>query len=626
MVGFYTGSIGSEGVADQGLDAVPSSASSVLGAVAGEALTNNPTPRLFRSMVGVDAGAQQHWQNYQDPAGRNAGSDVDAMAAEGGDAPAILDPEDANKRFGIKGQLSFDKPVAESIASTLHDHKQDEIARQDAINRRTPGLMTGFVARGATSLAMGLLDPINLAAGLVPGFGEARIGGAFGWDIASSTGQRVAARTLSGASGGAAGMAVLEPLNYALDRQEHNDWSMGDALRNIAYGALIGGVLHPLIGALGDRGRPEGAGEARPAVEPGRPAAEAPAAEPVRPATEPAPAAEAPANTVAETMSRTSAETQAMAMRGAVAHVADGRAVDVAPAVGAVEGVPATLADIEHMSRMEDIAANPGIADLLDQIKRGGKLQPKNEQSLVSWLVANGGISDPNGELTALVGTRSRPGLINRAGPEADVAGVNAREAGYFPEHPSLANKPDTMHTGALYDAIAEELNYGNKRFAGTEDVATRQVAKLADELDRVLSEHGLSVDSPKEEILAALRQADEDWRDHTAQRASDAQANVATLRDNAAAPAEHPLDREATRANAAAVERAPKVEGRLSEDFAEAQRQADEMAQTIERELKAGGLTEGDLAELRTAEANATDAEGFARAMEAAAMCMRSI
>jgi len=45
-------------------------------------------------------------------------------------------------------------------------------------------------------------------------------------------------------------------------------------------------------------------------------------------------------------------------------------------------------------------------------------------------------------------------------------------------------------------------------------------LAEQADQLDRILSEHGLSINSPKSEILAALREANPEWRHQTLQAA----------------------------------------------------------------------------------------------------------
>ncbi|CAB4166451.1 hypothetical protein UFOVP843_30 [uncultured Caudovirales phage] len=211
-----------------GVDALESTAGQVAGAVAGSAWASNPSPRLVRAQQRGD-------MPFMDP-------DMGAFGASETAPEPTLDPEDANKRYGLKGVLSFDKPVSEAVAKDLHDAHAAEMKRQDIIERRGDGLMTSMVARGATSLAVALLDPLNLAIGFIPVVGEAR--GAAIVASAGSTAGRVAARGAIGAANGAAGTAMLEPLNIVLDRQEHNDWHMSEALRDIAFGGLIGGGLH----------------------------------------------------------------------------------------------------------------------------------------------------------------------------------------------------------------------------------------------------------------------------------------------------------------------------------------------------------------------------------------------
>ncbi len=58
-------------------------------------------------------------------------------------------------------------------------------------------------------------------------------------------------------------------------------------------------------------------------------------------------------------------------------------------------------------------------------------------QSLCTFLVRQGGIRDPRGDLLAVMGkATARPGLLNnRTGRSLDRAAQLALEAGYFPEH-----------------------------------------------------------------------------------------------------------------------------------------------------------------------------------------------
>ena len=61
-----------------------------------------------------------------------------------------------------------------------------------------------------------------------------------------------AARAAAGAAASAAGMAAPEPMNAYLDNQDHEDWSMAQALRDIAFGGAMGGGAHVLGGKFTD--------------------------------------------------------------------------------------------------------------------------------------------------------------------------------------------------------------------------------------------------------------------------------------------------------------------------------------------------------------------------------------
>jgi hypothetical protein len=127
-------------------------------------------------------------------------------------------------------------------------HEQAAIEYNQA---RTPWSWYGSPIRGAVSLLGGLLDPINVAASFVPVLGEANaarlIAGA-----GNSVLARGAVRAGIGAAQGAAGMAVLEPALYGVHSQLQDDYGMADALKDIAFGGLLGGGLHSVGGALAD--------------------------------------------------------------------------------------------------------------------------------------------------------------------------------------------------------------------------------------------------------------------------------------------------------------------------------------------------------------------------------------
>lgn len=220
MVGFYSGApIDSDAEQAQGTDLIPATTGQVLGADVDTGAAETPIARIDDWLTRTYEGA--------------------------GQAPMTAD--EANARYGIKGDLSFSKPVTDAVASALHDDKQAELMRQDTIARGSGGLVQSVGGFGARLLPQ-FFDPLNVASAFVPGLGEARAAAILGRAGIESG---LAARVVAGATQGALGQAALEPLNFALDRADHEDWSMGSALSDVAFGGLLGGGIHVLTGLRG---------------------------------------------------------------------------------------------------------------------------------------------------------------------------------------------------------------------------------------------------------------------------------------------------------------------------------------------------------------------------------------
>jgi hypothetical protein len=178
MVGIYTGPLpsipGFE--ADGSIEAPYSDA---VHAAFDEGLANNPTPRLLRD----DA-------RYIGTTGYVPEGDVPTpyqMPTMELPEP-MLDPDTANARYGIKGNLSFDQPIPASVAQELYEHHRDSLFRQDVMARvvnppkeappgyvPSPGDTTyqwttglGWKTKLATGFIASLLDPLNIAAAFIP--------------------------------------------------------------------------------------------------------------------------------------------------------------------------------------------------------------------------------------------------------------------------------------------------------------------------------------------------------------------------------------------------------------------------------------------------------------------------
>jgi hypothetical protein len=249
----------------QGLDAVEASTGEVLGAVAGSAWAGSIGPRVA-GWIGRQFGAPG----------------------------ATLTAQEANDKYGIPGVLTFDRPVNEATATALREGRQAEQQRQAIIARRPDSLATSGAARTAVAFATAVLDPVNVAAAFVPVVGPGRTAALLAG--ASGAMGRAGVRAGVGAIEGAAGMAMLEPLEYALSRAERNDRGMNDTLAALAFGTVLGGGLHVLGGAAADAVR-RGPSPVERAIRDAAP-------------------------TVREA-----------SLRGAVAAVAEGRPVEVAPLI-----------------------------------------------------------------------------------------------------------------------------------------------------------------------------------------------------------------------------------------------------------------------------------------------------
>lgn len=116
---------------------------------------------------------------------------------------------------------------------------------------------------------------------------------------------------------------------------------------------------------------------------------------------------------------------------------------------------------------------------------------PKEPLRLTSFLARAGGLRDPNGEISQIIGgPKGRPGLIrNQKGINLDDATLLAWEEGYFPEHG--ADRPTIQH---LIDAIDEDVK-GRPRYSAHHDAEVRayqDAIRHNSEVERVANEIGI--------------------------------------------------------------------------------------------------------------------------------------
>lgn len=222
------------------------------GALFDEMATSGPSALLGRTQEeSVQAGESQAtpYEVQQMELGRQLYTPERAPITAEQFAPTpttkMLSADEANAKYGVQGELTFDGPVREGVARLRHNWKQEEIERRDILERADSGVIPG-VARGAAWFAGQAVDPLNIASSFIPVVGEARYAA---W--AERFG-RYGARALRGAAEGAVGQGVLEPFTAAQYMDEGEDYTALTALMDIAFGTALGGGLHVGMGAMGD--------------------------------------------------------------------------------------------------------------------------------------------------------------------------------------------------------------------------------------------------------------------------------------------------------------------------------------------------------------------------------------
>ena len=221
----------------------------VLGAALRQAVSEGPGIGLYR------------WMRREMDTLRGQGIDPSDMSQREPDADAepLLTPEEATERFGIQGKVSFTRPIAESAARELREIAQRDAARADVMARGRGGVVEG-AASLAAALVGSAIDPLNVASAFVPVVAAAR---ATAWMAqAGSRLGRVGVAARIGAIEGAAGGAMLTPVNAFVQGQENREYGMVEALLDVSMGAFLGAGLHSggraLVDALRGWNGPEG--------------------------------------------------------------------------------------------------------------------------------------------------------------------------------------------------------------------------------------------------------------------------------------------------------------------------------------------------------------------------------
>jgi hypothetical protein len=161
-----------------------------------------------------------------------------------------LSRDEAMEQVKASGQ-SIDIPESgytQEALDFLIERKRLQQERASITDRTSWGL--GSIPRGIGMLAAGMVDPTSWIPGVRPAV-------ALPTAAARSFMVRAGERATMGAIEGSTAAAAIEPFSVALKYGIDDDYTFADSLINVGFGAAMGGVLAPTVGAVADRMRGE---------------------------------------------------------------------------------------------------------------------------------------------------------------------------------------------------------------------------------------------------------------------------------------------------------------------------------------------------------------------------------
>lgn len=180
-----------------------------------------------------------------------------AMTARGYTSPAVraepetplLTAEQARARIKEEGlDLTVeDSGIRAGALDILIERKRAENQRKFILDNAPAStipiqLLAGFAASA--------IDPVNIASAFIPVVGEARYASMLA--NATTRAARLGVRARVGALEGAVGAAMVEPLVLYASAQDQADYDITNSLLNVAFGSVLGGGLHAAGGLVTD--------------------------------------------------------------------------------------------------------------------------------------------------------------------------------------------------------------------------------------------------------------------------------------------------------------------------------------------------------------------------------------
>jgi len=157
---------------------------------------------------------------------------------DGSPTSMVLDPEEANERFGIEDHLKFTVPISENEAAFKRKRKLEEMDR-NYILRQNKGFMRNLGTFGIEFVA-DITDPIGLSTILFP---------VTSFKTVVKLTQKAGKFMPYGVGMGEAAVGVIVPLTpgYFASQEFQYDFTPGDYGISLAGGIAIGGVIRRLL-------------------------------------------------------------------------------------------------------------------------------------------------------------------------------------------------------------------------------------------------------------------------------------------------------------------------------------------------------------------------------------------
>lgn len=155
----------------------------------------------------------------------------------------IAEARERVKKEGLESTLKL--PERDTIPSRALDimiERARQRRQREQVVSRGPQDWTQTALSAGTSFLVGAVDPLNVASGFIPVFGELRYGKMLA-DAGFSTARRAGVAAAQGTASGALGVAALQPLDAYSRTLEGQDWHFAHSLQNVLFGAALGGVL-----------------------------------------------------------------------------------------------------------------------------------------------------------------------------------------------------------------------------------------------------------------------------------------------------------------------------------------------------------------------------------------------